>query len=162
MVKSGDYSTEEGFIKKLDEFLIEGCRQNYFESIKQGYAYRFRDGKTYVSAVIGNESYRDPDKARNVTISAKFDEKRDNLLNVTVTEIFADGNEGTQYTAVFENGADGKYRICTADFDGISEIFSSTNVDYTFVFDDETTGSISNTTESHTDAAASRPASYSE
>lgn len=94
-----------------------------------------------------------------MTISAKFDEKRDNLLNVTVTEIFADGNEGTQYTAVFEKGADERYRICTADFDGISEIFSSTNVDYTFAFDDKSSGSISTTTESHTDAAASRSAS---
>lgn len=96
-----------------------------------------------VSAVIGNEHYRDPDKARNVMISAKFDEKRDNLLNVTVTEVIGDESKGTQYNAIFEKGADGKYRICTADFDGISEIFSSTNVDYTFAFDDKSTGSIS-------------------
>lgn len=97
-----------------------------------------------------------------MTISAKFDEKRDNLLNVTVTEVIGDESKGTQYNAIFEKGADGKYRICTADFDGISEIFSSTNVDYTFAFDDKSSGSIFNTTESHTDAAASRPASYSE
>ena len=143
LVKSGDYSTEEGFIKKLDEILTEGCRENYFESLKQGYAYRFRDGKTYVSAVIGNEHYRDPDKKRKVVISAKFDEERSNLLNVTVTEIIGDESKGTQYNAIFEKGADEKYRICTADFDGISEIFSSTSVDYTFFFDAKATGSIS-------------------
>ena len=162
LIKSGDYATEESIKTKLGEFITEGCRENFTEFLLCRNIIRFKDGKTYVSAVIGNESYRAPDKARNVTISAKFDEKRDNLLNVTVTETFADGSEGTQYNAIFEKDADERYRICTADFDGISEIFSSTNVDYTFAFDDETTGSISNTTESHTDAAASRPASYSE
>lgn len=143
LIKSGNYATEESLNNKLGEFITEGCRENFIEFLLCRNIIRFKDGKTYVSALIGNESYRDPDKKRNVTISAKFDEERSNLLNITVTETFADGSKGTQYNAIFEKGTDEKYRICTADFDRIADIFSSSNIEYTFVFGDDTTGFVS-------------------
>lgn len=136
LIKSGDYATEESFKNKLGEFLTEGCRENFIEFLLCRNIIRFKDGNTFVSAIHYDSSgYREPEVAKKVTIIAKFDEKRSNLLNVTVKDFIRESD----YTAIFEKGSDGKYRICTADFSNLMETFSTSKVAYTLLFGDETT-----------------------
>lgn len=137
LIKSGDYATEESFKNKLGEFLTEGCRENFIEFLLCRNIIRFKDGNTFVSAIHYDSSgYLNPEFSKHVTITAKFDEKRSNLLNVTVKDFIRESD----YTAIFEKGSDGKYRICTADFSNLMETFSTSKVAYTFLFGEETTG----------------------
>ena len=154
-VKIGDYATEEGFKKKLREIFTDEAAQDYLTKKQIMNLLRFKDGKTYVAqeAYLHDLDLVDSDVNHEVVISAV--EIRDDGFVVTVT---AGVNGGTDdYVRQNINiirGADGKLRIGDNPntFDDIKSLRRK-NVKISFS---------NTTTESHADAAASRPASYSE
>ncbi len=154
-VKSGDYATEEGFKEKLSEIFTDEAAQDYLTKKQITNLLRFKDGNTYVAqeTYLHDLDLVDSDDKHEVVISAV--EMRDDGFVVTVT---AGVNGGTddyvRQNIKIIRGADGKLRIGDNPntFDDIKSLRRK-NVKISFS---------NNTTESHTDVAASRPASYSE
>ncbi len=154
-VKSGDYATEEDFKEKLSEIFTNKAAQDYLTKKQITNLLRFKDGNTYVAqeTYLHDLDLVDSDDKHEVVISAV--EMRDDGFVVTVTA----GVNGATDDYVRQNikiirGADGKLRIGDNPntFDDIKSLRRK-NVKISFS---------NNTTESHTDVAASRPASYSE
>ena len=154
-VKSGDYATEEDFKEKLSEIFTNKAAQDYLTKKQITNLLRFKDGNTYVAqeTYLHDLDLDDSDFNHEVVISAV--EIRDDGFVVTVT---AGVNGGTddyvRQNIKIIRGADGKLRIGDNPntFDDIKSLRRK-NVKISFS---------NNTTESHTDVAASRPASYSE
>ena len=155
LVKSGDYATEEGFKEKLSEIFTDEAAQDYLTKKQITNLLRFKDGNTYVAqeTYLHDLDLNDSDFNHEVVISAV--EMRDDGFVVTVTAYVNGGTDDyVRQDIKIIRGVDGKLRIGDnpRTFDDIKS-FRRKNVKISF----------SNiTTESHTDAAASRPASYSE
>lgn len=155
LVKSGDYATEEGFKEKLSEIFTDEAAQDYLTKKQITNLLRFKDGNTYVAqeTYLHDLDLNDSDFNHEVVISAV--EMRDDGFVVTVTAYVNGGTDDyVRQDIKIIRGVDGKLRIGDnpRTFDDIKS-FRRKNVKISF----------SNiTTESHTDAAASRPASYTE
>lgn len=154
-VKSGDYATEEGFKEKLREIFTDEAAQDYLTKKQITNLLRFKDGNTYVAqeTYLHDLDLNDSDFNHEVVISAV--EMRDDGFVVTVTAYVNGGTDDyVRQDIKIIRGADGKLRIGDnpRTFDDIKS-FRRKNVKISF----------SNiTAESPTDAAASRPANYSE
>lgn len=154
-VKSGDYATEEGFKEKLREIFTDEAAQDYLTKKQITNLLRFKDGNTYVAqeTYLHDLDLVDSDDNYEVVISAV--EMRDDGFVVTVTAYVNGGTDDyVRQDIKIIRGADGKLRIGDnpRTFDDIKS-FRRKNVKISF----------SNiTAESPTDAAASRPANYSE
>ena len=150
-VKSGDYATEEGFKEKLREIFTDEAAQDYLTKKQITNLLRFKDGKTYVAqeTYLHDLDLVDSDFNHEVVISVE--EIRDEGF---VVKVYGNFDEYERQNIKIIRGADGKLRIANSvnTFDDIQS-FRRKNVKISISY---------NTTESHADAAASRPASYSE
>lgn len=148
-------ATEEEFKEKLREIFTDEAAQDYLTKKQITNLLRFKDGKTYVAqeTYLHDLDLNDSDFNHEVVISAV--EMRDDGFAVTVTAyVNGSTDDYVRQDIMIIRGADGKLRIGDnpRTFDDIKSLRRK-NVKISF----------SNiTTESHTDAAASRPASYSE
>ena len=148
-------ATEEEFKEKLREIFTDEAAQDYLTKKQITNLLRFKDGKTYVAqeTYLHDLDLNDSDFNHEVVISAV--EMRDDGFVVTVTAyVNGSTDDYVRQNIKIIRGVDGKLRIGDnpRTFDDIKS-FRRKNVKISF----------SNiTTESHTDAAASRPASYSE
>lgn len=148
-------ATEEEFKEKLREIFTDEAAQDYLTKKQITNLLRFKDGKTYVAqeTYLHDLDLNDSDFNHEVVISAV--EMRDDGFVVTVTAyVNGSTDDYVRQNIKIIRGADGKLRVGDnpRTFDDIKS-FRRKNVKISF----------SNiTTESHTDAAASRPASYSE
>lgn len=148
-------ATEEEFKEKLREIFTDEAAQDYLTKKQITNLLRFKDGKTYVAqeTYLHDLDLVDSDDNYEVVISAV--EISDDGFAVTVTAyVNGSTDDYVRQNIKIIRGADGKLRVGDnpRTFDDIKS-FRRKNVKISF----------SNiTTESHTDAAASRPASYSE
>lgn len=148
-------ATEEEFKEKLREIFTDEAAQDYLTKKQITNLLRFKDGKTYVAqeTYLHDLDLVDSDDNYEVVIYAV--EISDDGFAVTVTAyVNGSTDDYVRQNIKIIRGADGKLRVGDnpRTFDDIKS-FRRKNVKISF----------SNiTTESHADAAASRPASYSE
>ncbi|MGN0641380.1 MAG: hypothetical protein ACI4JT_10575 [Oscillospiraceae bacterium] len=145
-------ATEEEFKEKLREIFTDEAAQDYLTKKQITNLLRFKDGKTYVAkeTYLHDLDLADSDDNYEVVISA--DEISVDGFAVTVTA-YVNGatDDYVRQTIKIIRGVDGKLRIGDnpRTFDDIKSLRRK-NVKISFSY---------NTTESHADAASSRPAS---
>ncbi len=126
-VVEGDFSTEYGFNKRLDEMFSENLKENYWES-SSGAMFRFKDGETYVA---GFGHYMESKPEITLNISAEFLDE--DTIAVTVSQLIGETTGDNQYKATLVKGANGVFKIYSVgkddgSFSGIPQLFSNKNV----------------------------------
>ncbi len=91
LITSGDFSTEEGFDRKLDEMFSEKFMKQYLES-SAGQMFRFKDGETYVA---GYSHYNEAEPEICLQLNIESIDEKTVVLSVSNTS----EDDAREYTA---------------------------------------------------------------